>query len=123
MKSVFKENVRLPRSYFDEVNELLEIDNMDEMSDDELIGIGANTQQNETVFEVVFSDGSVLTYDLRSDEESYYDDVWWTAPDESWSVSLEPEWKLGDIEFFIENAHYMVHLEIVPDALYTNMQK
>ena len=77
----YTETVKISKKEFDRINRLLEIDNMEEMSDEELRAAGANTHHCEGVYSVRFEDGSSMNYDLCSGSENYYDDVVWTSPD------------------------------------------
>ena len=98
---------------FDRVNRLLSIDSLENMSDDELIMQGANTNHNESVFSVTFDDGSSLNFDLCSGTSNYWDDVVWTSADGNTDVTLDCEYELDNIEVDIEGETYIV--EIIKD--------
>ena len=103
----------ISKTEFDRVNRLLSIESLSGMSDSELIMAGANTDQCEGIFSVVFDDGSSLNYDLCSGQENYFDDVVWTSPDGNRDVCLECTFELSDIEFSIGNDIYIVELDII----------
>lgn len=98
---------------FDRVNRLLSIDSLENMSDDELIMQGANTNHNEGVFSVTFDDGSSLNFDLCSGTSNYWDDVVWTSADGNTDLTLDCEYELDNIEVDIEGETYIV--EIIKD--------
>ena len=96
---------------FDRVNRLLAIPSLSEMSDEQLLDAGANTDWSEGVLFVEFDDGSTLNFDLCSGQENYFDDVIWTSPDGTQDVLLECMFELDDIEFEAPNGEeYAVKL-------------
>lgn len=104
------ETVRIPPDEFCRVNRLLAIDSLEDMSDDDLIEQGANTNHCEGVFSVTFDDGSSLNFDLCSGTSNYWDDVVWTNADGSIDITLDCEFELGDIEVDIEGETYIVEI-------------
>ena len=84
-----EETVRISSSGFDRVNRLLAIESLEEMTGDELLKLGANTNVCERVFHVVFDNGSYLNFDLCSGTNNYYDDVVWISADESFGIILD----------------------------------
>lgn len=95
---------------FERINRLLDIDSMEEMTDQELLDLGAEKYECETIYSVTFDDGSHLSFDLCSGSVNYYGDVIWTSADGKQEITLEPEFKLGDMEVDIESQVYLVHL-------------
>lgn len=95
---------------FDRVNRLLNIDSLDDMSDEELITQGANTHYNEGIFNVTFDDGSSLNFDLCSGVINYWDDVVWTSADGNIDVTLDCEYELDNIEFNVDGETYVVEI-------------
>lgn len=105
--------VQISRSEYERVNRLLGIPSLSEMSDEQLILAGANTNQCEGILYAKFDDGSVLNYDLCSGTENYFDDVVWTNPDGNHDVVLDCTFELDDIEFEPGNGEtYLVKLII-----------
>lgn len=102
--------ISIPSSEFKRVNRLLSIESLDELTDDELIAQGANTNQNEGIFYAEFDDGSSINFDLCSGAHNYWDDVVWTSSDRCTDVVLDCEYELGDIEVEIESELYVVKL-------------
>ena len=96
---------------YDRVNRLLEIPSLSELTDRELYQAGANTNQCELIFEIVFDDTSVLKYYLCSGSENYYDDIVWNSPDGMNVITFECNFELCDIEFTIGEDHYKVVIQ------------
>lgn len=104
--------VKIPAKEFDRINRLLEIDNMEEMTDRELQRAGANTHHCEGVFTAHFLDGSSMNYDLCSGTTNYFDDVVWTSPDGSRDVIIDCAFDLPEnIEVEIDDNLYIVTIE------------
>lgn len=95
---IYEETVKLPKEMFDRINRLLDIEDLEEMTDAELLAAGANTDQHEGIFSVRFEDGSTMNYDLCSGQTNYYDDVVWTSPDEKRDVVLDCSFCLDTVE-------------------------
>lgn len=111
MKHIATFDIR--KSEYDRINRLLGIESLSEMTDNQLLAAGANTDQCEGIFTVTFDDGSTLNYDLCSGQENYYDDVVWTSPDGKHDVVLECMFDLDDIEFDVDGETYIVKLNII----------
>lgn len=108
--SVHIATVRISPEEYDRINRLLNIDSLEDMSDDELITQGANTNHFEGVFCATFDDGSTLNFDLCSGSNNYWDDVVWTNSDGSVNVNLDCEYELDDIEVDIMGETYIVKI-------------
>lgn len=106
----YNAQVCIPADVYERVNRLLAIDSLEDMSDEELLLNGANTNYCEGIFAVEFADGSSLNFDLCSGTSNYFDDVVWTSADGSHDVVLDCEYELDDIEFEYEGALYSVHI-------------
>lgn len=106
--TIYKEAIRIPTKQIERVNRLLDIESLEEMTDQQLLDVGANTDQCEGIFCVTFDDGSSLNYDLCSGQTNYYDDVVWTSSDGSRDVVLECSFELDDIEFDVDGVRYIV---------------
>lgn len=106
--TIYKERVNIPPATLGRVNQLLDIESLEEMTDQQLLDAGANTDQCEGIFGVTFDDGSSLNYDLCSGQSNYYDDVVWTSADGNRDVVLECTFELDDIEFDIDGVQYVV---------------
>lgn len=102
--------VCIPADVYERVNRLLSIDSLEDMSDDELLSNGANTNHCEGIFAVEFADGSSLNFDLCSGTHNYFDDVVWTSGDGSHDVVLDCAYELDDIEFEHEGTVYVVRI-------------
>ena len=113
----FKETVRILKSKLDAVNRLLDIESLEEMSDDELLAAGVNTSYSERIYQVTFEDGSTLDYYLCSGTTNYYDDVYWTSPDGSREVVFDCEYCLasGENGYPVDDDLYSVVVEVVDD--------
>lgn len=106
--TVYKEQVVIEPELVKRVKRLLDIPSLEEMSDQELLDAGANTDQCEGIFSVTFDDGSTLNYDLCSGQSNYFDDVVWTSGDGKQDVILECSFELDDIEFDVDGVRYIV---------------
>ena len=106
--AVHKETVCIPANELNRINRLLAIECFEEMTDEEMLRQGANTNVYEGVFAVDFDDGSFLTWDLCSGSSNYYDNVVWTSPDGDEDITLDCEYELDDIEVEIESELYIV---------------
>lgn len=100
--------VSITKDEFDRINRLLAIESLEEMTDSELIGQGANTDVCEGIFYVEFDNGTSLSFDLCSGQHNYWDDVVWTNADSTKDVVLDCAYELDDIEVEIENELYIV---------------
>ena len=103
-------DVHISKEEFDRVNRLLSIDSLEDMTDDELIENGANTNICEGVFYVEFDDGSSMNFDLCSGWSNYFDDVVWTDKENKYSITLECLYELSDIEVEIYSEMYIVKI-------------
>jgi hypothetical protein len=109
-------DIEIDRELYDRVNRLLEIPSLSDMTDNELLQAGANTDQYEGIFCVDFDDGSELTWDLCSGNENYFDDVVWTGND-GHMTTLECTFELSDIEFKAHNGEtYAVRIHVIDHA-------
>ena len=106
----FEEKIVIRAKEYDRINQLLAINSLEDMADDELLKAGANTHSNEGIFFVQFNDGSSLNFDLCSGTTNYWDDVVWTSADGNRDIILNCEYKLGDIEFEVDDALYTVRV-------------
>ena len=97
-------------SEFDRINRLLAISSLEEMTDDELIAQGANTDYCEGIFHVEFDNGTSLNFDLCSGQHNYWDDVVWTSADGNTDIVLDCEYELDDIEVEIDGELYIVNV-------------
>lgn len=104
--------VHIERDEFERINRLLAIDSLEDMTDGELLEIGANTDQSDGVYLAKFDDGSSLSFDLCSGQHNYYDDVVWTSPDGAHNIVLDCEYELGDIEVEINSELYAVKVVV-----------
>lgn len=102
--------IRIPASEVDRINRLLAIPSLEDMTDDELLAQGANTDEYEGIFHVEFDNGSSLNFDLCSGQHNYYDDVVWTSADGNRDVILDCEYELDDIEVEIDSELYVVKI-------------
>lgn len=100
--------IYIPISEFNRINRLLAIESLEEMTDNELLEQGANTDYCERIFYVEFDNGASLNFDLCSGRHNYWDDVVWTSADGKVDVVLDCEYELDDIEVEIENELYIV---------------
>lgn len=103
-----EETIRIAASEFDRINRLLAIESLEEMTDEELIEQGANTDYCEGIFYVEFDNGASLNFDLCSGMHNYWDDVVWTSADGTTDVVLDCEYGLSDIEVEVDNELYIV---------------
>lgn len=102
--------VYIDKDKFDRINRLLAIESLEEMTDNELIEQGANTDVCEGIFYVKFDNGASLNFDLCSGQHNYWDDVVWTSADRTIDITLDCEYELDDIEAEIENELYIVEV-------------
>lgn len=103
-----EETIYIPTSEFNRINRLLTIESLEEMTDNELLEQGANTDYCEGIFHVEFNNGASLNFDLCSGQHNYWDDVVWTSADGKVDVVLDCVYELDDIEVEIENELYIV---------------
>ena len=106
----YKEIVQISREEYDRVNRLLALSSLEEMTDDELIAAGANTNYYKNIYHVKFKDGSELCYNLCSGTSNYYDDVMWN--NDCMDIVLDCTFELGDITFNVEGNQYTVSLDV-----------
>jgi hypothetical protein len=89
---------------------MLAIPSLEDISDDELRNMGAETDSCEGIFAVYFDDGSSLNFDLCSGRNNYWDDVVWTSADGSRDIVFDCEYELDDIEFEADGELYIVKI-------------
>lgn len=103
--------LRIPQLEYDRINRLMELDNLSEMDQEELDAANAETEHWESVYTVWFADGAMVSYDLCSGMENYYDDVVWTSPSGIRRILLDCSYELADLEFMAQNGDsYLVKL-------------
>lgn len=102
--------VRISASEFDRVNKLLAIKSLEEMTDEELLAQGANTDVCEGIFYVEFDNGASLNFDLCSGQSNYWDDVVWMSANSETSVILDCAYELDDVEVEIDSELYVVKI-------------
>ena len=102
--------ITISANEFNRINRLLAIESLEEMTDNELIEQGANTNCCEGVFRVEFDNGTSLNFDLCSGKHNYWDDVVWTSADGTRDVVFDCEYELDDIEVEIESELYIVKI-------------
>lgn len=102
--------VSISREEFDRINRLLAIQSLEEMTDEELLEQGANTDVYEGIFYVEFDNGATMTIDLCSGRCNYYDNVVWTSADRTHDVTLDCEYELDNIEVEIDGELYFVNI-------------
>ena len=107
----YTETVEMPLKEYEKINRLLSINSMEEMTDEQLLNMGANTDVCIGVFGVKFDDGSTLTYDLCSGTTNYWDDVVWSK--DGYDTVLECTFELDDIEFEIDENTYIVKIKTI----------
>ena len=107
---MYRESVTVPAELYDRVNRLLAIESLEDMTDQQLLEAGTNTDQCEGILYVEFDDGSYINYDLCSGQHNYYDDVVWTSADGSNTVNFDCAFELDDMEFQIGNRRYYVEV-------------
>ena len=103
-----EETIHIPANEYDRINRLLAIPSLEDMTDNELIAQGANTNVCEGIFCAEFDNGTSLNFDLCSGNHNYWDDVVWTSADGTRDVVLDCEYELGDIEVEIDGELYIV---------------
>lgn len=107
---IHKEIVSIPEDEFYRINRLLAIESLEEMTDEELLEQGANTNVCKGIFYVEFDNGASMHMDLCSGNHNYWDDVVWTSADGNTDVVLDCEYELDDIEIEIESELYIVKI-------------
>ena len=105
--------VELSKEKVCHVNNLLLIEDMGEMTDDELLKAGANTDDYIPMFAADFEDGSYITVDVCSGNTNYYDDCVWHSADGKHDVILDCSYEIDDIEVEIDGNTYIVNLKCV----------
>ena len=104
--------VELPKEKIKQINRLLAIDSLSDMSDEELRNAGANTHYNERIFTANFDNGCSITYDLCSGVHNYWDEILWVSADKSNEVEFESEFELGKaIEMVVYMEVYIVNIK------------
>ena len=106
----YEKTVSIPAEKYDKVNELLELDNLDEMTEGELNDIGAEIEHVEKIYEVEFEDKSKVMFFLRSGLHNYFDEVVWFQTDEE-PYAFDPEFSIGDFSFCFDGDCYCVKVE------------
>ena len=108
----YEETINIPKSEYERINRLLAIESLEEMTDEQLRAVGANTDVHEGVYGVTFEDGCMLRYDLCSGFSNYWDDVLFVNGESEYVP--ECTFELDDFELKINENTYVVHLNIQP---------
>ena len=103
-------DVRIPQHEIDRINRLLSILSFEEMTDEELEFAGVQKNSHEGVFCAEFDDGSIITFDLCSGDENYYDAVVWTSRNMEKKYVADCEYSLEDMELEINGEYYAVNI-------------
>lgn len=107
----YRATVDIKRSELEHINKLLSISNLEEMSENEK-KLGAKQDEIINMFSANFEDGSILTWDLCSGRNNYFDDVVFTRPNGNWDA-LDCSYELDDIVVETDNKIYRVELNII----------
>lgn len=106
----FTETVSISKKEYERVNRLLALSSLEEMTDEELLKAGANTDEYTGVLDVTFEDGAYLTYDLCSGSHNYYDNIVWHK--DNMEIVIDCMYELDDFSVVIEGNEYCVKLQI-----------
>ena len=104
--------IEIPQQEINRINHLLGILSLEDMSDEELLAEGANTNYHEGVYFAEFENGASIRFDLCSGVSNYWDDVVFTYPDGESELVFDCDYELGDIEVEIDDINYIV--KIIP---------
>lgn len=107
---------KIEQTEFDRINKLLAIESFDNYTDDELEEMGAKRNYQEGVFSIKFEDGAVLTWDLCSGDNNYWDEVniikdGKTTTIEDCSYSLDER-----MEFFADDVYYIINIIFIKEV-------
>lgn len=114
----YKATVKMRRSLFEQVNRLLEIESLSDMTEEEMEEAGAKTNVNELLYTAVFPNGVSINVYLVSMSENYYLTPEYKLPDGKLSAPIdEAGFELKETEkFFFENDRYIVSIEQTNDV-------
>lgn len=110
---VHETRVQITSKEFHRVNNLLAIRSLQNKTDEELLALNANINQNEGIYKVKFDDGSSINFNLCSNEHNYWDEVSWTSPNKETIIFIGCEFRIDDIEVEINSELYIIELEII----------
>ena len=110
-KQIYKEEVHINKELAHRIKRCLAVDNIEDMTDEELEAWGYKRDSREGIFSVKFQNGSYLTWDLCSGTHNYYDDVTMFFPDKTFS-ELDCTYEFDDIEVDTDVATYIVKLVV-----------
>lgn len=114
----YKSTIKMRRSLYEQVNRLLEIDSLSDMTEEEMKEIGAETDVNELLYSADFINGVKLNVYLCSGNENYYTAPEFALPDGRLCC---PEDMAGfDLsqkeEYTLNNDSYVVNIELTDDV-------
>lgn len=114
----YKATVKMRRSLFEQVNRLLEIESLSDMTEDEMRAAGAKTDVNELLYTAVFPNGVSINMYLESMTENYYLIPEYKLPDGKLYTPMdEADFELSEAEeFCYENDSYLVNIEQTNDV-------
>jgi len=110
-KKWHREEVTLKKSNLLFVKRCLEVESLEEMSDEELEAWGYKKDDCKLIFLVDFDDGCTVIWKLCSGQTNYYDDVVLQYPDGS-SDTLECTFELDDVQIETPTDVYYIKLVI-----------
>ena len=100
--------IHIPAKEFNRINKLLAVESLEELTDEELHQLNANTNVREGLYDIEFDNGATMSIDLCSGQHNYWDDVVWKSPDRNKYIVLDCSYKLDDIEVEINSELYSV---------------
>lgn len=106
--------IELGRDEVSEIQRLLSIRNMEEMTDEELEENNCAKDTCKYIFGVEFDDGAKLDWKLCSGTNNYFDDVLFQGANSGWT-DLDCTYELDNIEVDTGSDIYQVKLVITDD--------
>lgn len=94
------------------INRLLDIDQLEDLTDEERIALDVETNYHARIGTAFFDNGKRMSFDLCSGSSNYWVDIALKNSDWSIVVDFEPAFELseGEHEFVVGDDVYVVHV-------------
>lgn len=110
---VYEETVKVDRALIARVNRLLNLDNLEDMTDEELRKAGAQDCDNIPIFDATFDNDARMTLHVVSGFSYYYDDLGLILLDGEYGPLLDSDYEVSEsITVNYDDDTYVVRLDV-----------
>lgn len=106
----YNEEIHFPEYKYDHLSYILSLRDISELSDSELISIGAPVEFETPIFDVLFEDGSVIRFSLERDKYKYIGRAKLIPSDCDHSILFDKSCGLSNIGIATDRNMYFVRV-------------